>query len=74
MVVGDLDPGSRRTLKVFESLWRGNNLQEMWQRFNPQGELHLQRASEPGRALDYAAKTAKHSPVYRENMIMLPFC
>jgi hypothetical protein len=60
-------------ISEFERLWRQGGLELMWKRFNCEGELHVQDAYDTAGAIDYAAKSAKRSADYQDNMILLPF-
>lgn len=59
--------------EMLEQLYASQELLAMWRRFNPEGELHMQPATNVGGALDYATKTAKLSDAVNEHIVLLPF-
>jgi hypothetical protein len=74
MLVPDvMHPREGRMIDRFVRLYDDGTLDQLWRRFNPDGELHAMEAYDIPGAMDYAAKTAKRLSVYREHMIMLPF-
>ena len=74
MLVPDVpDPRGGRLIDRFQRLADDQALDQLWRKLNPDGHLHVTEACDVAGALDYAAKTARRDPVYRDHMIMLPF-
>lgn len=48
-------------------------LERKWTDLVPEGTLDIRENDDVERTLDYAAKTAKRNPIYREHGILLPF-
>lgn len=58
--------------QAFERLYETGELQKLWRRGNPEGEVHVKPCFDITGALDYAAKTAKRKEHYDEYEILLP--
>lgn len=67
------DLSGERFSDQFQRLADAGVLERKWTELVPDGTLDVRENDDIERTLDYAAKTAKRNPIYREHGILLPF-
>ncbi|BCJ92158.1 hypothetical protein IZ6_28930 [Terrihabitans soli] len=57
----------------FERHWQSGRWNSDWKRLQPEGDLHIRFVDDEFAAIDYAAKSAKRTDLFREHQILFPF-